>query len=162
MFDGIKNLWESVCNLPSLIWNSFKASFDTLWNWLKDIFNKIVELPKNILDGIKEVFIPDTNDINTMFNSAMLSIRSKFGFQEFDFNNIASGSATPTDIAKAYTINGLGTMNLKFFDTKYLIQGVEFFRPFIRGFIVLLLIFYNAKMFLGFIGHNVGKGESSE
>lgn len=133
-----------------------------MWNWLKDIFNKIVELPKNILDGIKEVFVPDTQDINSMFNSAMTSIRSKFGFQEFDLNNIASSSATPTDIAKAYTINGLGTMNLKFFDTKYLIQGVEFFRPFIRGFIVLLLIFYNAKMFLGFIGHNVGKGESSE
>ena len=101
-----------------------------------------------------------------MFNNAIDTIKSRFGFQEFHFDSIANNSIAPTDIEKNYTVNGLGTMKFKFFDSKYLIQGVEYFRPFIRGFIVLCLLFYNYKMFLSFIGHNIGvsagKGDSDD
>lgn len=116
----------------------------------------IRELPVKIINGIKEIFIPNTEEIETMFNNSINTIKSKFGFQDFHFDSIANNSVAPTDVEKNYNINGLGTMKFKFFDSKYLIKGVEYFRPFIRGFIVLCLLFYNYKMLLGFIGHEIG------
>lgn len=97
-------------------------------------------------------------------DSAITSISSRFGFQEFHLDSLANTSSAPTDISGNITIGGK-SFNVKFFDTKYLIQGVNYFRPFIRGFIVLLLLFYNYKMFLGFIGHSIGvapKGDDKE
>lgn len=47
-------------------------------------------------------------------------------------------------------------MKLKVFDSSYLIQGVEYFRPIIRGFIVLLLLLYNVNQLIGFFGYNAG------
>lgn len=154
--DGLKTLWQSITNLPSLIWSSFKDAFDTVIDWLYDIVVAIFELPGKVLEGIKEIFIPDTEEIDSMFDTAIGSIRSKFGFQEFNLNALANNSSRPTDIEGNYSINGLGSLNLTFFDTTYLIKGVEFFRPFIRGFLVLLLALYNVRQFLGFIGHDLG------
>lgn len=119
----------------------------------------MVELPTKILNGIKEVFIPNTENINNMFDVAMESIRSKFGFQEFNLNALTDTSSTPQNITHGYRLYYGGMNKYTFFDTKYLIMGVEYFRPFIRGFIVLLLIFYNVKNFLSFIGHDIGVKE---
>ena len=96
--------------------------------------------------------------------SAITTISGRFGFQEFHLDSLASSSSAPTDINGDIKI-GKQTFHVNFFDTKYLIDGVNYFRPFIRGFIVLLLLFYNYKMFLGFIGHSIGvapKGEDKE
>lgn len=159
--DGLKTVWQSVTNLPSLIWSAFKDAFDTVTDWLYDIVVAIFELPGKVLEGIKEIFIPDTEEIESMFDEASNSIRSKFGFQEFNLDSLANNSSQPTDIEGNYSINGLGTMKLTFFDTTYLIKGVEYFRPFIRGFIVLLLVLFNTRMFLVFIGQDVGGSGSS-
>ena len=95
-------------------------------------------------------------EVESIFNSAVDSISSKFGFQEFDLNNLGSSSSAPDDITEDYEISGVGTLKLKFFDTKYLIQGVEFFRPIIRGFLILLTVLFSWRMFLSFIGHDLG------
>lgn len=139
-----------------MIWNKFNDILGNIKDKIVDIYDKIVELPTNILNGLKDIFIPKTDNIDSMFDNAMQSIRSKFGFQEFNLNALTNTSSSPTDIEDNYSFNGIGNLKLKFFDTKYLIKGVEYFRPFIRGFVVLMLIFYNIKMFLGFIGHDIG------
>lgn len=59
-----------------------------------------------------------------------------------------------TDVKGEYNINGLGTMEITFLKADYLQQGVDFFRPFIRGFIVLLLLLYHYKQILTFIGQD--------
>lgn len=123
---------------------------------MSDIFDKLSALPGAILDGLKEIFIPDTDDMESIFTSTVDSISARFGFDEFNLDTLFGTSVAPTDVNQTYNVPGIGAIRLKFFDTKYLIQGVEYFRPFIRGFIVLLLVFYNWRMFLGFIGHDLG------
>lgn len=80
----------------------------------------------------------------------------KFNFNTDFFENLLVDGTPVTDINGEYEIHGLGKLNLKFFDTKFLVDGVEFFRPFIRGFIILLLALYNIKMILGFIRQDAG------
>ncbi|MGN0517546.1 MAG: hypothetical protein ACI4II_02340 [Acutalibacteraceae bacterium] len=46
-------------------------------------------------------------------------------------------------------IYGLGTFEGTFFKAEYLVKAVTTFRPYIRGFITLLLIFYNIRQFFG-------------
>lgn len=58
------------------------------------------------------------------------------------------------DIDGEYYISGVGTFNLKFFDTGFLKQGIEYFRPLIRGFVVFLLVLYNYRNVLSFIGQD--------
>lgn len=57
-----------------------------------------------------------------------------------------------------YTIPGIGTFNFPFLDAKYLKDGIEFFRPLIRGFVALLLIFFNFRHFLSFINQTSESG----
>lgn len=135
-----------------------------MWEWLKNIFDTIVALPKAILDGIKEIFIPDLEDIEETFNNSVITIKNKFGFQQFHLDSLFGSSVAPENIDSDYSINGVGTLKLTFFNTKYLIDGINYFRPFIRGFLILLLIFYNVKNFLSFIGldiHITNEGYSS-
>ena len=152
---GIKSIWESIQNLSGTIVNGIVDRLSHVWD-------AITSLASNILNGIKEIFIPDLNEIEIMFNNAINSIKSKFGFQDFHFDAMSSSASAPADVEQNYNINGIGSLRLKFFDAEFLIKGVEFFRPFIRGFIVLCLLFYNYRMFLSFIGHNIGVGKGAE
>ena len=115
-----------------------------------------MELPSRILNGIKDIFIPDVDALNLEFRSFLQELKMQFNFDTDFFENIATDGTPVQDVEGDYSISGVGTFKLKFFDTKFLYQGVEYFRPFIRGFIVLLLAFYNIKMLLGFIRQDAG------
>lgn len=108
------------------------------------------------MNGIKDIFVPDTTELNNEFNAFLRELKNQFNFDTDFFENIATDGTPVQDVEEEYSISGVGTFKLKFFDTQYLYQGVEFFRPFIRGFIVLLLAFYNIKMLLGFIRQDAG------
>lgn len=56
------------------------------------------------------------------------------------------------DIYSEYNLFGVGSLNLKFFDSSILTQAVEFFRPILRGFTALMLVLYNYRQTLSFIG----------
>lgn len=47
-------------------------------------------------------------------------------------------------------------MTIPILNSSYLLDGVAYFRPYIRAFIVFLLVLYNIRMFLSFIGHDAG------
>lgn len=87
----------------------------------------------------------------------------KFSFDTEFFDTLFDDERPVTDIFADYNIVGVGSFNFKFLDTQFLYDGVTYFRPFIRGFIVLLLAFYNVRMVLSFIrqdaGVVAGKGE---
>lgn len=80
----------------------------------------------------------------------------KFSFDTEFFQILFSRETPVQDINTEYYINGVGTFNLKIFDTKYLYQGVEYFRPFIRGFIALLIVLFNVRSALSFIRQDAG------
>lgn len=87
----------------------------------------------------------------------------KFSFNTDFFDTLFDAERPVTDIYGDYAVSGVGSFKLKMLDTKYLYDGVTYFRPFIRGFIVLLMAIYNVRMVLSFIrqdaGVAVGKSE---
>ena len=132
---------------------------------LTSIVEGVVSLPITIaeylLQILHEIFVPDTDVINQQFNTTMENLKEKIGVTIFDLDNLFSSSGSPADINSNYNIAGVGTMNLKFVNYKYLVDGVNFFRPFIRGFIVLLLFFFNIRQLLSMFGLSSGEIESA-
>lgn len=162
MWGWLGDIVSGIGNVGSFIVNGIGNFFNTLWTWLKDIFDFIITIPKSILDGIKEIFIPDVEEIESIFHNSVNNIKSKFGFQEFHLDSLFGNSSAPDNIESDYTISGVGSFRLTFFNTKYLIDGINYFRPFIRGFLVLLIVFYNFKNFLSFIGHDISINNDSK
>lgn len=167
LLDGIKGVWQSIINLPSRIASALSSAFDsvvnvltslknTLVGWLSDIWDSIKSLPKSILDGIKDIFVPDSGYIDTAFNSFINDIKAKFNIDTSAFENLFTSEKPVEDVYIDYEINGIGKKKFKVLDTSFLKQGVEFFRPIIRGFIVLMLLFYNIRQLIGFFGYDAG------
>lgn len=149
MLNGIKSVWQAVASLPSLIADSLKGFFDSV----KDA---ILSLPTLILDGIKAIFIPDAEYIDTAFNGFLTELKMKFGIDTGFFENLFQGESAVDDVQGNYTIHGVGAFNLTFLDASWIVQGVTYFRPFIRGFLVLLMMLYHVRQLIGFFGYNAG------
>lgn len=135
--------------LPSLIADSLKGFFDSV----KDA---ILSLPTLILDGIKAIFIPDAEYIDTAFNGFLNELKMKFGIDTGFFESLFQGESAVEDVEGNYTIPGVGAFNLTFLDASWIVQGVTYFRPFIRGFLVLLMMLYHIRQLIGFFGYNAG------
>lgn len=113
-------------------------------------------MPSLILAGIKEIFVPDPETLQNSVDAFIETIEMKFGFDPTFMTNLFGGEQPVQDINADYHIAGLGTFNFKFLDTRFLYDGVSYFRPFIRGFVVLLMAIYNIRMALGFIRQDSG------
>lgn len=152
LLNGIK---DAVTSLPSQL----KGFFDSI----KDA---ILGLPTLILDGIKAIFIPDAEYIETSFNGFLSELKMKFGVDFGFFESLFQGESAVDDVKGNYTIPGVGAFNLTFLDTSFFIQGVTYFRPFIRGFLVFLMMLYHIRQLIGFFGYNAGviggRGDSIE
>lgn len=83
-------------------------------------------------------------------------MQSKFGFDTGFMETLFNGEEPVEDIYGNYYVSGVGTLKLKFFDSTFIHQGVSYFRPFIRGFLVLLMALYNIRMVLSFIRQDAG------
>ena len=121
---------------------------------LMGIFNLLKALPQTlanlILDGIKSIFIPDPEHMEAQFMGLLDEINEKYAF-DFDLDSLFSNSKEPDDIVAVYTV-GSKNIEMTFVAWYYLKNAVEYFRPFIRGFIILMLIFYNLRQFASLFG----------
>lgn len=149
MLGGIKSVWQAVTNLPSLIADALSGAFDAV----KDA---VLSLPNLILDGIKSIFIPDTNYIKDRMESFTDEMAMKFSFDTEFFEDLFQAEKPVEDIEMDYNITGVGDFKLKVLDTSFFVQGVTYFRPFIRGFLVLLMLLYHIKQLIGFFGYDAG------
>lgn len=82
------------------------------------------------------------------------NISSQLGVQFNTLDRLFDREVAPEDVEENYKLSGVGTLKLKFFDSKYLIQGVAFMRPYIRGFIVLLLVLFSWRQIMSLIGQD--------
>lgn len=121
-----------------------------------DIIQGIKNLPSLIVDGIKGLFVPDTAVIEAKFNDTMGGLKERLGIDVFDMDSLFSASSAPDDIEGSYSVGGFSYSG-KFVDFTYLIQAVDKLRPYIRGFIVLLLFFFNIRQALGMFGLHSGE-----
>lgn len=113
--------------------------------------SKIVDL---VVEGIKGIFIPDTDEIKGQFDATVDNISSQLGVQFNTLDRLFDREVAPEDVTSEYNIPGVGTLNLKFFDTDYLIKGVALMRPYIRGFWVILLVLFVWRNIMTFIGQD--------
>lgn len=116
------------------------------------------------MNGIKGIFIPDTDELKNDVNGLLEQLNHTFNLG-IDSQNWLVDSFTEEAIPNeeaTYNIPGLGEIKLTFFDASYLKRGIEYFRPIIRGFIVLLLVFFNYKQVLTLIGQDPGMYHSAK
>ena len=84
------------------------------------------------------------------------NIASQLGMDFTVLDRLFDRELAPEDVTEEYERTGVGTLKLKFFDSDYLIKGVAYFRPYIRGFIVLLLVLFSWQQIMSFIGQDPG------
>lgn len=123
---------------------------------MSDIWDSITSLPELILEGIKDIFIPDSDYIESSFNSFLSELKMKFNIDTGAFESLFTSEQPVSDTYVDYDLTGVGSFHLKVFDSKFLVDGVTFFRPFIRGFLVLMMLFYHIKQVIGFFGYDSG------
>lgn len=80
----------------------------------------------------------------------------KFSFDTEFFENLLDSEQPVTDTYMDYAIPGVGNFKLKVFDASFLIDGITYFRPFIRGFLVLMMFLFHVKNLIGFFGYDAG------
>lgn len=144
-------VWNFVKEIPGQVWNFFESAFSTLTSVFRSTYEFVITIPEKIFEGIKRIFIPDTDKIQTSINSLQSVAKSKFGVESVDLSGIMGVGTEVTNHSGTVDILGY-SFSADFLDVTYLIQGVTMFRPYIRGFIILLIFLYNINQFLNFIG----------
>ena len=142
-----------------------------LWDWLtrivdglSSIAQSILNLPGLIVEGIKSLFIPDQTTIQADVTRLADNFKAATGVSVVDFGSVfgQEQKAGPGDVDGTIYIYGVGDISATFADFSFVSQAVDFFRPYIRGFFVLLLAFYNVNQFLAFIrAGSVSNGSGS-
>lgn len=110
---------------------------------IKDGASKITD---GIIGGVKSIFIPEDGYIEKKIKEMQKEFDS-MGVVVYDMSVLFGKSSPIEDI----TVEIKGT-RVVIFDSASLEYALDKFRPIIRGFFMLLLVFYNANQYLGFIG----------
>lgn len=155
IWDNVKNIpamvWDFVKEIPGQVWGFFENAFSTVTGVVQNIFNSVVQIPDKILDGLKWLFVPNTENINSSIDKLVNNFKAAFGVNSYDISNLFGTETEVGDITGTINIGGF-EFNTSFFDSSVFIKGVNTFRPAVRGFVVFLLILYNINQFLHFIG----------
>lgn len=117
---------------------------------------------KGLGDLLHTLFIPDSDSLDSALNRLSSAFTASTGVSVIDFGSVFGAEKSYMDSVKgSVNIYGIGTVTSVFADFSWVGQGVQRFRPYIRGMFVLGLAFYNLNQFLGFIGAG-GVSMSSE
>lgn len=144
-------VWDFVKQIPGQVWSFFESAFSSLGDVVSNIWNAVKGIPDAILEGIKRIFIPDSDKIQSSIDRLKEVAKSKFGVESVDLSGIMGVGTEITNHSGTVEILGY-SFTADFLDVSYLISGVTTFRPYIRGFIILLIFLYNINQFLHFIG----------
>lgn len=113
---------------------------------------------ETLLDRLFELFVPNSERITAQFNDFKATLESKFNLHFSSLEALGNVPGEPVeDVEGSYNFGPyVGSLNVKFFDSSPLTQALLVFRPIIRGFIFFLLIIFNIKQFMSFIGQAPG------
>lgn len=145
--EHFSNLVSNLLEIPDRVKNGFVSFFDAIYEWFSNVVQNIIELPDKILEVIKKFFIPEDGFIDGQLEKIKAAL-GRLGIGPYKMNNIFSSSKGIEDVS--LTVMGSSGTILR---SDIVIKGITFFRPAIRGFIALMLIFYNFNQFCSLIGH---------
>lgn len=133
-------------NIPSLIKDYIVDLRDSVLEKLRSIIQGIIDLPDKIGDAIKGLFLPSDGFIESKIDHFRNKLMS-MGVDAYDMGSIFNKEQPFADIT--CTIRGQ-TVTIVRMDV--VDKVVKKFRPIIRGFMWLMLVFYNINQFMRFIG----------
>lgn len=147
--DTIYDIFTDVRDAPE----TFK---EFLGEFFEDLYEDITSIPSAIAELFVDILVPDTEYISNKFNEFVEMLQFKFGFDTSVFANLFTSESPVEDVYVNYSIPGIGQFNLKVLDASFLTQGVSYFRPIIRGFLVLLMFLFHVKQLISFFGYDAG------
>lgn len=159
--DFLKSIYNSIFNMPDEVKNIIKYIVqlqDNLVNFLKgipdffvNILDKITNFGDIIFNAIKRFFVPDEIELKKSLDSFVNVLKTSFGVEAYDLSDVFGVSTKISDIKLTLPVWGQD-ITFTVVDVDYIVKAVTTFRPYIRGFITLSLVFYNINSFLGLIG----------
>lgn len=128
-----------------------RGGFDNIGSALSSVVDVITNLPQLIIDGIgnllKSIFLPSDGFIEEKLDFLKRKFEVTFGIGAYDISHVFSEEKALTDVKISFY-----GKNLTLVKMKYVLNALATFRPVIRGFIALLLVFYNINQFLAMVG----------
>lgn len=137
---------EKIKLIPSSIGTFINDMRDKIVDKLTIVVSGIVSLPDKIFEGIKFIFVPDSDYLANRIDYLREQVQ-RIGVASYDMSAIL-GKETPLEDIKV-SIRGkqVTIINMGIVD-----KVVLKFRSVIRGFMWLMLVFYNYNQFMGVIG----------
>lgn len=123
---------------------------------IEDMGNLLSSVTDAIRETLLEIFVADPEYIQQRMGEFTEFLQLKFGIDTSSFEHLFENEQVIDDVYMDYNISGVGSFNLKVFDTGFFKDGVNYFRPFIRGFLVLMILFFHVKQVIGFFGYDAG------
>lgn len=117
---------------------------------LEGVLEGILSIPAAISAAITGFFVPDPQNMQDKSNELKDKVTKKLGF-DFSGWELGIGESVPGALYATLPL-GLITFSGALFDPSFLIQGVDYFRLAIRGFVALLLCFFVYNQVMALIG----------
>ena len=146
--DIFSNMIDTVVSLPGKIKDYIVELRDTVLEKLRSIIQGILDLPEKIGDAIKRLFLPSDGFIEGKidhFREKLLGM----GVDTYDMGSIFNTEQPFADITCSIRGQTVTIVRMDVVD-----KVVKKFRPIIRGFMWLMLVFYNFNQFMYFIGQH--------
>lgn len=147
IIDGINSLGSSIADLASTVGEFIGNFFESLLDFLKSFF-----VPE---DGWFEGKLDEVNDKFTSILGFDLDV-----FGDSLTSIVGTEQALNSDdySTNLEMFSGLDEMsftveNANFFDTQWVVQAADFFRPYIRGLLVILLGFFVVNQLFAITGY---------
>jgi hypothetical protein len=118
---------------------------------LRSILDFLKSIPTLIINGIKSIFVPSDGFIEDAIDEIKTSFNEKFGGGNWMVSD-AFGAEKAMDNQNVTMNFGGYEFTFTIIDWSYAKNAIDDFRPYIRGFLALLLCLYSTNQFLGLIG----------
>ena len=143
--EKLKSVLDFLKSIIDFLGGIGKAIFDVFADTLQNIIDGILSIPTKIINFMKNLFIPKSEDIDSSFNK-IKEVIAKLQI-DYDLGSMVTGEKTIEDIS--CTLYGQKVTILK---ADIIIKGISGFKAIIRGFICFLLVMFNINQFLALIG----------
>ena len=123
-------------------------------NLTRAIENAVNTLGGLINDILSELFIPDEDYLTSKKEQLENSFSNLLGFEVSSVEAMFESVDTITEFKSGGSVSvyGVGNVNFNGVNNNLLMTGINKFKPIIRGFTALMLIFFNMNQLLNLIG----------
>lgn len=150
-------LWEWLQSLGLAQWLA------QLWDWivtldlagaLQGILDAVLNFPKLTWDGLtaalSSLFVPNSDHLQQLTSGLKDQVTDKFGI-DFDLTVLVPHEKEIQGQQATFNFGGYA-FTATVFDPSALVRGIEEFRPYIRGFVAIMLIFFVINQVYSLLG----------